>query len=336
MKVISNPNQIDRKEWSDFIANHPNGNIFQTPEMFDVYKDTCNFEPIFVSIIEDNKIEAILLAVIQKENYGTLSFLTARAIINGGPIFNIDKPNLLDSILNEYNKLIKNKVIYSQIRNFWICKEEEATFKKYGFIFEDHLNIINDLTISNEDQWSNLSRKRRRGIVKAKEHEFVIETPNVNLALSKFFELLTNLYSRVKLPFPSLQYFENVVNIFDQTSQVIIFNLKNKDEVLISFLGLLHKKTIFGVWVAHTDDDFVKTTKAMDLFFWEIMNWGSLNGYEKFDWMGAGKPDKDYGVRDFKLQFGGELLNLGRFEKVHSRLLFKLGKVGLKIWQKLK
>ena len=33
---------------------------------------------------------------------------------------------------------------------------------------------------------------------------------------------------------------------------------------------------------------------------------------------GAGKPDKPYGVRDYKLKFGGQLVNWGRFEKVHK------------------
>ena len=28
----------DTKQWSEFVLNHPHGNIFQTPEMAEVYK----------------------------------------------------------------------------------------------------------------------------------------------------------------------------------------------------------------------------------------------------------------------------------------------------------
>jgi len=40
LKMIEN---IDREEWSKFVYNHPYGNIFQTPEMAEVYKRTKNY-----------------------------------------------------------------------------------------------------------------------------------------------------------------------------------------------------------------------------------------------------------------------------------------------------
>ena len=42
--------------------------------------------------------------------------------------------------------------------------------------------------------------------------------------------------------------------------------------------------------------------------------------------MGAGKPDEDYGVRDFKAKFGGELLEHGRYLKIHHSFLYNTGK----------
>ncbi len=33
-------------KWADFVYNHPNGNIFQTPDMYQVYKHKKNYEPI--------------------------------------------------------------------------------------------------------------------------------------------------------------------------------------------------------------------------------------------------------------------------------------------------
>ena len=60
------------------------------------------------------------------------------------------------------------------------------------------------------------------------------------------------------------------------------------------------------------------------------------HGFPRFDFMGAGKPDDGgYGVRDFKLKFGGELVEHGRFVHVCHPLLFGLGKCAVKILKKL-
>lgn len=42
---------IDHEKWADFVYNHPHGNIFQTPEMREVYKRTKNYEPITLAAV---------------------------------------------------------------------------------------------------------------------------------------------------------------------------------------------------------------------------------------------------------------------------------------------
>jgi lipid II:glycine glycyltransferase (peptidoglycan interpeptide bridge formation enzyme) len=70
-----------------------------------------------------------------------------------------------------------------------------------------------------------------------------------------------------------------------------------------------------------------------DLVIWEILKWGKENGYRIFDFGGAGRPDREYGVREYKKKFGGATLNLGRYQKVHNRFLMNISVVGFKIWQ---
>ena len=73
-----------------------------------------------------------------------------------------------------------------------------------------------------------------------------------------------------------------------------------------------------------------------DLLPWEIFLWGIKNKYSTFDFGGAGKPDIPYGVRDYKKKFGGEIVEYGRYLNVHSPSLMRLGRLGLKIWKKIK
>ena len=75
-------------------------------------------------------------------------------------------------------------------------------------------------------------------------------------------------------------------------------------------------------WYTGVDKAY-SSFRANDLLVWHCLEWGSANGYRLFDFGGAGKPDEEYGVRDFKAKFGGELVNLGRYQHTHHPLLLK-------------
>lgn len=103
---------LNKEEWHEFVNTHPVGNIFQTPEMHAVYKNTKMYEPVFLSVINNDgddggEITGTLLAVIQKEHEGLLGKFSARSIIWGGPLIKDNDPDVLDYILKEYNKIIK-------------------------------------------------------------------------------------------------------------------------------------------------------------------------------------------------------------------------------------
>ena len=86
--MIEVTNCPDIKQWSEFVDNHKQGCIFQTPEMAEVYKRTKNYEPISLAVVNDtDEILAVLQAVVIKEISSFLASFSARAIIQGGPLF---------------------------------------------------------------------------------------------------------------------------------------------------------------------------------------------------------------------------------------------------------
>ena len=52
--------------------------------------------------------------------------------------------------------------------------------------------------------------------------------------------------------------------------------------------------------------------------------------------MGVGKPDQEYGVRDFKARFGGELVNYGRLTRINNPFLYSLAEFGYNVLALLK
>jgi serine/alanine adding enzyme len=59
----------DTKQWSEFVYNHPQGNIFQTLELAEMYKRTKNYEPITLAVFDtkNDEILAVLQAVVITE-----------------------------------------------------------------------------------------------------------------------------------------------------------------------------------------------------------------------------------------------------------------------------
>lgn len=335
LKVTIDINKINKDRWSSFVYNHPNGNIFQTPEMYEVYKQTKNYEPIFLAVTANNdEILGILLAVIQKEYSGFLGNFTARSIIFGGPLIKNTDAYILDFILQEYNKIIRKKAIYSQFRNMWEWRDLKEIFIKNGFEYEEHLDILVDLNKNEEELWKEVNTKRRNEIRRAKKEGTTFLVKSTLNDLHECYSILKSVYKKAKLPIPNISFFENILKNTDNNPGLKLFCACNENKIIGCMLALVYKNTIYDFYAGAYSEYYNKYPN--DLIPWEVFLWGKEHGFELFDFGGAGKPNKPYSVRDYKLKFGGELVNYGRFEKVHKPLLMEMGKTGLKIWQKLK
>jgi len=327
--------ELDREKWSEFVYNHPNGNVFQTPEMFEVYNNTKNYEPVFIAIVnEKDEILGTLLAVTQKEYSGILGNFTARSIICGGPLIKDEDPKVLDIALKEYNKIVKKKAIYTQLRNLWDWKDSRKIFEKKRYTYEEHLNIVVDLKKSQDELWKDVHSKRRNEIRRAKKKGVTFSVDTSLDALKRCYKIIEEVYSYAKLPYPSFTFFKAFFENSQERIGLKLFTAKYNNEIIGCMLALVFKDTIYDFYAGSYRKFYNKYPN--DLIPWEIFLWGKKNGYKTFDFGGAGKPNVPYGVRDYKKKFGGEFVNFGRFEKIHKPFMMKMGKIGLKIWQKLK
>lgn len=336
-KIITDSVKIDRIKWLTFVHSHPNGNIFQSPEMFDVYKDTPKNEPIVVSVFDENEsLVGLLVAVIESLYNGFLGFFSTRALIFGAPLIKDERFELLKLCISTYNKLIKDKAIYTEIRNLWqLSEKERKIFLENGYRFSDHLNIIQNLTIGENALWVGFSKSRKKGINKALNNDCQFCVLNIDDSISVFYQYLNKTYKRIKLPFPDEEHFKSIVKNIGYNG-CKIFAIKRNNEIITILFVLIFKKTIYGYCMGSTDNLEMMKLKANDLLFWEVFKWAIDNKLNYFDWLGAGNPKRDYGVRDFKLQYGGKLQNFGRYNKIHKPILMKISLIGLFFWKKLK
>ncbi|MGK0447986.1 MAG: lipid II:glycine glycyltransferase (peptidoglycan interpeptide bridge formation enzyme) [Polaribacter sp.] len=310
--------------------------IFQSIEFFQVLEKTNNHFPFFTVVENENgEIIACLLAVIQKEHKGFVGKFSSRSIIIGRPIVQNNDLIILDELLGAFNKYISKKAIYSQFRNLdEYSLEEKKVFKKNGFCYEPHLDIIHDLDISIDKQFKGLHKGRRKNIRRSVRAEVVFREVKEEKEFNKAYNLVVSTYNRVELPMPDRSLFEESYLQLSDLNILKTFVAVSNEEIIGCRMVLCYGDLIYD-WYAGASEKHLDMYPN-DFLPWKVMEWGSQNGYKYFDFGGAGKPDKPYGVRDHKLKFGGDLVEYGRFEKIHNRLLMRVGEIGLKLYKFVK
>jgi serine/alanine adding enzyme len=330
-RIINDPEEIDRKAWADFVNNHPNGNIFQSPNMFEVYENSPLQKPyIFACYDLNSELCGILLANILKVSSGFTGIFSSRSIIQGGPLIKNELPEIFELIIQYYNRFIKNKVIYSQFRNQWVSKHTDV-FLKNGYEYEDHLNIYIDLTKSQEVLWNELHTNRKKNLKKSTKALVEIKEIQQANELKDGYEILKEVYKNANVPLAPEQFFKNAWNVLQKENLIKIFGAYHGRELLGIRLILCYKNVITDWYAGSFQKHYNKYPN--DLLLWEIFLWGRNNKYELFDFGGAGKPSVPYGVRDYKIKFGGNLVNFGRFENIHKPLIYKFSLIGYSIWK---
>jgi len=132
-EVYSDIHKIDLVKWDEFVNKHPDGTVFQSSEIYTLFSKSKKFEPILFQANNNGHITGVLLAVIIKEYAGKIGFITSRTVIYGGPI--IDAPGeeydqVLDVLLKELIRKVKNRSIFIQFRNFSDMEKRKEIFRK--------------------------------------------------------------------------------------------------------------------------------------------------------------------------------------------------------------
>lgn len=333
MKIISDFESVAiyRNRWSQFVKGHPFGSVFQSPVMYDLYLESDYGEPLVLFAVSNETIEGVLLAVIHKEGSGLLEKITSRATVWGGPLVYDSGVGL--ELLHEYNLLTKPKAIYSQFRNLFPMDILKNTFKEAGYVYEEHLNFLIDLTQGEEILWQQVHKYRRKEIKNGLKKG--LKAQQLNLIgctkLSEIYLILKQLYKRIGLPIPSLSFFEKAVVVLEQQNILKTFVAIVNDKIVGFRMVLTYNHLIYD-WYAASDNNYL-SYRPNDVLPWEIFKWGCNNGFHTFDFGGAGNPNIAYGVRDYKQKFGGNLVNYGRYMKINKLLLFHIGKFGVSLYK---
>jgi hypothetical protein len=333
IKLHSRYSEIDTTQWNDLVLNSSTASFFQTPECFKFY-ESLSFLKLFVyGISENDELKAVVCGYIISDGNILKRFFSRRAIIPGGLLISNDISNeALQHLLQYSTKMLSKESIYIEIRNYNDYSAFSKTFELSGFIYQAHLNF--HLDTSSIDIITNRlkSNKKRYIKVSQKEGAYWEETKNEN-EIKDFYAILRELYvSKVKTPLFPIEFFLRLSTI--DCGKIIVVKYKGKVIGGASFV-VLPNKTMYE-WFVCGEDRKYKNVYPSILSTWAGIEYANKNNFNRFDFMGAGKPDVHYGVRDFKSEFGGTLVEHGRYLYVCKPALYRLGKKVIQILKKKK
>ena len=330
-KVI-NASQISREKWWGFTDNNENCNIFTTPYMYDVWNATPGYKSFaFFAIDENQEIHGILTGHLETVSKGLLSKLSTRAVLMQAPVAIEDEA--LSDLLTHYLNFKKGRAVYTEIRNNYDTLNQRYIYKNLGFKFEDHLNIIIDLRLSEDELWRNINTTKRKSIRKAIKSGIIVKELDIS-EFSEAYNILEEVYRRIKLPLIPYNFLEFAYKNNTSFCKINVCGAFLNNCIIGAKLLLKYKDKVISLYSGSREDFY--SYKTNDVLNWEVFLLCKKEGYDSFDFGGAGKPDVPYGVRDYKIQFGGNLVNYGRYNLVHNPINMKLAETGFKIYQKVR
>jgi serine/alanine adding enzyme len=339
-RVLIGLNEIEIARWTDFISNHPNATVFQSPDLYIHLKKSANYEPVVVGLADDdNNLIGILSGFIIREFKGLLGTFYSRVIVHGGPLILPEHDETAEScrrLLKAFIDLVRTRSIIIQFRNHYDLTQFQDTFEQNGFIFREHLNLIVD-TNSSESVTKNISKSKLRQVKKSIEAGAVIVPAGSSEDIREFYFILKDLYRhKVKKPLPPLNFFEDFYESTREDKLGVVLLVKFGGKVVAGMVcPITPGKVMYEWYVCGKDKEFRQIYPSV-LITWGAIDFAIKNNIPLFDFMGMGSPYKEYGVRNFKTGFGGKIVNFGRYTRINNRFLFNIAKLGFKILAKLK
>jgi lipid II:glycine glycyltransferase (peptidoglycan interpeptide bridge formation enzyme) len=239
----------------------------------------------------------------------------------------------LSSLLQVYKRKAGRRSLFTELRNVFPISELQPVLAKEGFSYQEHLNYLIDLDSPPEAIFQRIGSRTRKNIRRGMNRgKVIIQQARDREQVAVCYELIQKTYQRAKVPLADRSLFEAAFDLLYPKGMVRFTLAYVEDQPAAVSVELLYKKVVYG-WYSGMERSY-SAYVPNELIMWHLLQWGAENGYQVYDFGGAGKPDEKYGVRDFKAKFGGDLVGYGRNVWISTPLLFRMSEIGYAFYRK--
>lgn len=325
---------IDTTKWSDLLKCSPFSNPFHSIQYYEAVNRVSQFEALAFAIQSPyGEYKALAVTTIQKEK-GFKSWLSQRAIIYGGILLSPDSStDDLRMLLIFIENKIHRKAIYIEIRNLFNYQFYNEVFKSEGWEYLPYLNIKIKLPSSDLNQAvKSFSYNRRREIRLTQSEGLAYDQVTDESDIVEIYKILQDLYrTRVGLPIPPIEFF---IELW-KANLMIAFRVTDSGTIVAgSFCPYLPGKAIYTFYYCGIRN-YKKNTWPTHLAVLAAIEFGIKEGLEYLDFMGGGIGSENMGIRKYKLEFGANLTEEGRFLKINRPILYAIAKLAINIHKRV-
>lgn len=324
----------DYADWDCFVAQHPSGGVFQLSSMIRIYESVPSLLPIALAAYDDcGRIMGGVVGCIFTEKEGLLAPLARRAIIMGGALLSPTDPGVtLAALMCAFERASLRRPLYSEV---WLLAERSAPdiWSALGYTWIPHLNFMIDLSAGRDVLWDGLSASRRKDIRRSERQGVLIDVASTWAEHREFHRLVCDNYRRLGLPAPSVTLFRGAYDILVPQGLACCYVARHKGRMVGGRMVLCYKDLVYD-WYAGSASG-LRGLYPDEALVWRVLRDHIEAGYRWFNFGGAGHPDVEYGPREFKRRFGGQLVNHGRLRKVHAPARTWLVENGFRYYQTL-
>ncbi|MEE0922378.1 MAG: GNAT family N-acetyltransferase [Paludibacteraceae bacterium] len=323
MITIRTYSEIDKQNWKSLAETSPLSTWFQTEEAYRFYQSVSDMDAFVYGVVEEDKLVGVIVGYTTQEKCKLKQYFTARTIVVGGPLLD---ENISESALAMLLQIVKKQqgeAIYIETRNLHDYSRWRTVFEANDFAYQPHLNIQVACNANHT-----MSEQRQRQVKKAIKNGAEICEASSEQEIRDWYQILRQLYlQKVRTPLWSEAFFL----LFYRSGVGKFLLVKYEGKVIGGMMcPIFAGKAIYEWYVCGLDEAYREQYPSV-MATYAAIEYAKQKGIPMFDFMGAGVPDKPYGVRDFKMEFGGAVVKHGRYLCVRKSLLYKIGKWGVKI-----
>lgn len=336
MKFLVKTSFTPPSSWNKHLIENNASTSYQISNWGEIYQKSYGSEPIFLQIIEDEKILAQLLLVYHKEyswkdsgfflgKLGTkLNLKNSLNWIYGPILFAHENSyKIIEAILQKIDEIAKshNVTIIRGITSPLQKLNSQKIFLKYGYKNLPWSTHLVNLQQDEEIIYSSLGKKTRYDIRKSEKNNLEFSVALDFDSLLQFTKLKNKKISKFTHKLIK-QRWDELYN----TNYGKLFLVKYNNKIIGGVAALTFNKNIVQHGVVNSQTSLL----GGSFLTWNIIKWGINKNFQILDMGGINpspKTDKEKQISFYKSKWGGKNFDFQIVTKIYNPSKFKISSI---------
>jgi serine/alanine adding enzyme len=294
----------EKNAWDAFVENAPNGTVSHLYGWRRIISAAYGHKSFYLMARKGESVVGILpLIWVKSRLFGNT--LASMPFQDYGGILSND-PGAI-RLLFEHALQLKNECDSDCLE----LRYRDPFLESDGFLREDKVTLVLDISMGHEELWKSLSGKVRNQVRKAEKSGLTTHLGGAEL-LEEFYPVFAANMRDLGSPVHNSQFFAQIFLEFGEKARLLL--VRHENRTIGGLIVLLYGDVAIVPWASSLREHFSKCPN--NLLYRDVMQFVCERGCKTFDF---GRSSIGSGTYSFKVQWGAKPIPL------HWQLFFKKG-----------